>query len=105
MLLLFQQICLNIALSQKFASYWSLPLILNTDLVLNILAILPNRMYRLYLLTRRGVGVADRAGFENRCALLGYRGFESRPLRYIFTGLYEYLKRGGLRKWLFEMYV
>ena len=29
----------------------------------------------------RGVGVAYRAGFENQCALLRYRGFESRPLR------------------------
>ena len=33
----------------------------------------------------RGVGVADRAGFENRCALRGYRGFESRPLRFFFS--------------------
>jgi hypothetical protein len=32
----------------------------------------------------RGVGVADRAGFENRCAF-GYRGFESRPLRFFFS--------------------
>ena len=31
----------------------------------------------------RGVGVADRAGFENRCAFW-YRGFESRPLRFFF---------------------
>ena len=31
--------------------------------------------------TWRGVGVAYRAGFENQCALLEYRGFESRPLR------------------------
>ena len=27
--------------------------------------------------------MADRAGFENRCALCGYRGFESRPLRFL----------------------
>ncbi len=25
--------------------------------------------------------MAEGAGFENRCALCGYRGFESRPLR------------------------
>ncbi len=26
--------------------------------------------------------MADRAGFENRCAPCGHRGFESRPLRF-----------------------
>ena len=35
---------------------------------------------------RRGVGVADRAGFENQCAF-GYRGFESRPLRFFSARL------------------
>ena len=47
--------------------------------------------------TRRGVGVADRAGFENRCAFW-YRGFESRPLRFFFIiGLWlvHYLYFGG----------
>jgi hypothetical protein len=48
--------------------------------------------------TWRGVGVADRAGFENRCALCGYRGFESRPLRFFFvigSYLVHYLYFGG----------
>src|SRR6185295_8525229 len=30
---------------------------------------------------RRGAGVVDRGGLENRCTPLGYRGFESLPLR------------------------
>ncbi len=38
----------------------------------------------------RGVGAAYRAGFENRCALFGYRGFESRPLRF-FVLSFEFL--------------
>ena len=41
-------------------------------------------MRRCQMKIWRGVGVADRAGFENRCALCGYRGFESRPLRFFF---------------------
>ena len=42
-------------------------------------------MRRCQMKPWRGVGVADRAGFENRCALCGYRGFESRPLRFFFS--------------------
>src|SRR5438876_577090 len=30
---------------------------------------------------RRGAGVVDRGGLENRCTPLVYRGFESHPLR------------------------
>ena len=29
----------------------------------------------------RGAGVVERGGLENRCTPLGYRGFESHPLR------------------------
>ncbi len=38
--------------------------------------------------TWRGVGVVYRAGFENQCTLLGYRGFESRPLRFLFVRVF-----------------
>ena len=31
---------------------------------------------------RRGAGAVDRGGLENRCTPLGYRGFESLPLRH-----------------------
>jgi hypothetical protein len=31
---------------------------------------------------RRGAGVVERGGLENRCSLFGYRGFESLPLRF-----------------------
>ena len=31
--------------------------------------------------SRRGAGVVDRGGLENRCTALRYRGFESHPLR------------------------
>ena len=30
---------------------------------------------------RRGAGVDERGGLENRCGPLGHRGFESHPLR------------------------
>ena len=30
---------------------------------------------------RKGAGVAERDGLENRCTLYGYRGFESLPFR------------------------
>ena len=30
---------------------------------------------------RRGAGVDERGGLENRCGLCGHRGFESHPLR------------------------
>ncbi len=33
--------------------------------------------------------MADRAGFENRCALCGYRGFESRPLRFFILEVHH----------------
>jgi hypothetical protein len=32
---------------------------------------------------RRGAGVDERGGLENRCGPLGHRGFESHPLRLI----------------------
>ena len=32
---------------------------------------------------RRGAGVVDRDGLENRCTPLVYRGFESHPLRHL----------------------
>ena len=35
---------------------------------------------------RRGAGVVERGGLENRCTPCGYRGFESHPLRHLFPG-------------------
>ena len=35
---------------------------------------------------RRGAGVDERGGLENRCGLCGHRGFESHPLRQKRTG-------------------
>src|SRR5215469_4922756 len=34
---------------------------------------------------RRGAGVVDRGGLENRCTPCGYRGFESLPLRQTYA--------------------
>ena len=42
-------------------------------------------------LLRRGAGADERTGFENRRALFGYRGFESPPLRQIFSPARSFL--------------
>ena len=46
--------------------------------------------------TRRGVGVAYRARLESVCALIAYRGFESRPLRHLPISLLEPRSYGKL---------
>ena len=51
-------------------------------------------VYTIYMMTpymiipnviRRGAGVVERGGLENRCAL-AHRGFESHPLRHAVLG-------------------
>ena len=51
---------------------------------------------------RRGAGVADRGGLENRCTFAGYRGFESHPLRQPLTAERSPLRPGSQKNTLFQ---
>ena len=48
--------------------------------------------------------MAYRAGFENQCALLEYRGFESRPLRYAGRGAASSLVLGACSVFLWDRF-